>query len=135
MTTAYPDPRYGAMPPPPPGPPPPPAKKELNPLDVTLGIVLYSVALVLAACSAYATVFFAFAADSCSYGGKSCDYVGSGMGASWGGAALAVVTGAVMLPIAAWRRWPLWIWGVVPLILVIGGFLIGYSIVSAGISA
>ncbi|MFC3963650.1 hypothetical protein [Nocardia jiangsuensis] len=132
MTTAYPDPRYGAVPPP---PPPPPAKKELNPLDVTLGIVLYSVALVLAACSAYATIFFAFAADSCSYGGRSCDYVGSAMGASWGGAALAVVSGAVMLPIAAWRRRPLWIWGVVPLIFVIGGFLIGYSIVSAGISA
>lgn len=110
-------------------------KKELDPLDVTLGIVLYFVALVLAACSAYATIFFAFAADSCSYGGKSCDYVGSGMGASWGGAGLGVLVGAVMLPIAAWRRRPLWIWGVVPLILVIGGFLIGYRIVSAGISA
>ncbi|UGT59171.1 hypothetical protein [Nocardia asteroides] len=133
MTTAYPAPHeprfdYGRPP-----PPPPPGRRPLNAADTAIAIVLYALAFLLALCSVFATMFFAFAADSCTLG-RDCDFIGTGMIVSWGGAGLGVLVGAVMLPIAAWQRWPMWVWGVLSLALVVGGFGIGIGIVSGGLS-
>lgn len=123
----YPRPGHG-----PPGPPQRPVRPPLNPADVAIGVTLYALALVLAVCSGYLGLFFAFAADSCR-GDTDCGFVTDGMGLAWGGAALGVIVGAVMLPVAAWRHWWVWIWGVVPNILVIGGFVAGYLRISQAI--
>ncbi|MFB8276158.1 hypothetical protein [Nocardia colli] len=98
--------------------------------DLVLTIVLYSCAALLGVLAAYATIFFAFAADAC--GPKNCNdsYLGAAFIVSWGGTAVALVGSLVMIVIAGLKRWYMWYWPVLAAILIVASFAGGVALAS-----
>ncbi|KAA8890388.1 hypothetical protein F3087_03575 [Nocardia colli] len=98
--------------------------------DLVLTIVLYSCAALLGMLAAYATIFFAFAADAC--GPKNCNdsYLGAAFIVSWGGTAVALVGSLVMIVIAGLKRWYMWYWPVLAALLIVASFAGGVALAS-----
>ncbi|MFI6171081.1 hypothetical protein ACIBCN_30180 [Nocardia sp. NPDC051052] len=98
--------------------------------DLVLAIVLYSCAALLGLVAAYATLFFAFAADSC--GANNCNdgYLGAAFIVSWGGTALALVGSLIMIIVAGMKRWYMWYWPVLAAIMIVGSFAAGVALAS-----
>lgn len=98
--------------------------------DLVLTIVLYSCAAVLGMLAAYATIFFAFAADSCGPNNCNDSYLGAAFIVSWGGTALALVGSLVMIVVAGLKRWYMWYWPVLAALLIVGSFAGGVALAS-----
>ncbi|PXX65524.1 hypothetical protein DFR70_104589 [Nocardia tenerifensis] len=98
--------------------------------DVVFTIVLYCGAAVLGLLAAYATAFFAFAADACAYDNCREDYLGAAFVVSWGGTALALAGSLVMIIIAAVKRWSMWYWPVLAAVLIATSFATGLALAS-----
>ncbi|MFE3195176.1 hypothetical protein ACFXHA_39660 [Nocardia sp. NPDC059240] len=104
----------------------PAPQRSLRTWDVVLGWVLYAFAVPLGMFTAYITVFFAFAADSCS-SGVDCAYayVDWGIWLSWGGTAFALISALVMLLISTFKGWLMWYWPVLSMAMIIASFVGG----------
>ncbi|MFI6042159.1 hypothetical protein ACIA8C_11025 [Nocardia sp. NPDC051321] len=98
--------------------------------DLVLAIVLYSGAALLGLVAAYATCFFAFAADSCGANNCNDSYLGAAFIVSWGGTALALVGALIMIIVAAMKRWYMWYWPVLAAIMIVGSFAAGVALAS-----
>ncbi|WP_280479543.1 hypothetical protein [Nocardia asiatica] len=119
-------------PPPWPSHPGPPVRPDLRPpvrtWDVVLAVVLYCVAAVLGLAAAYFTVFFAFATDPCGPDDCRTGYLGWAFAVSWGGTALAIVGATGMLILAAVKRWYMWYWPVLAIVLIVASFSSGLAL-------
>ncbi|WP_174190170.1 hypothetical protein [Nocardia barduliensis] len=121
----------GSPPPRPPHPGPPVRPDLRQPVrtwDVVLAVVLYCVAAVLALAAAYFTVFFAFASDPCGPDNCRTDYLGWAFVVSWGGTAFAIVGVTGMLILAAVKRWYMWYWPVLAIVLIVASFCGGLAL-------
>lgn len=98
--------------------------------DLVLAIVLYSGAALLGLVAAYATCFFAFAADSCGANNCNDSYLGAAFIVSWGGTAVALVGSLVMIIVAAMKRWYMWYWPILAGILIVASFAGGVALAS-----
>ncbi|MEV6556735.1 hypothetical protein AB0M22_13525 [Nocardia sp. NPDC051756] len=98
--------------------------------DLVLTIVLYSGAAVLGMLAAYATVFFAFAADACGTNNCNDSYLGAAFIVSWGGTAIALVGSLIMIIVAGLKRWYMWYWPVLAALLIVGSFAGGVALAS-----
>ncbi|MGK8521176.1 hypothetical protein ACRS6B_06265 [Nocardia asteroides] len=109
---------------------PPAARQPMRTWDVVLAVVLYGVAVILGPAAAYFTVFFAFATDPCGPDDCRTGYLGWAFVVSWGGTAFAIVGATVMLIVAAVRRWYLWYWPVLAIVLTVASFGGGLALAS-----
>ncbi|WP_433660545.1 hypothetical protein ACQPW1_47800 [Nocardia sp. CA-128927] len=98
--------------------------------DLVLTIVLYSCAALLGLLAAYATVFFAFAADACGANNCNDSYLGAAFIVSWGGTALALVGSLIMIIVAGLERWYMWYWPVLAAVLIVASFFGGVALAS-----
>ncbi|MGY1945831.1 hypothetical protein [Nocardia asiatica] len=106
-----------------PGPPlRPDPRPPVRTWDVVLAVVLFCVAAVLGLAAAYFTVFFAFATDPCGPDDCRTGYLGWAFAVSWGGTALAIVGATGMLILAAVKRWYMWYWPVLAIVLIVASF-------------
>ncbi|NKY27958.1 hypothetical protein [Nocardia gamkensis] len=113
------------------GPARPPAEQRaVRTWDVVLAVVLYCVAAVLGLAAAYFTVFFAFATDPCGPDNCRTDYLGWAFVVSWGGTAFAIVGVTGMLILAAVKRWYMWYWPVLAIVLIVASFGGGLALAS-----
>ncbi|WP_040871171.1 hypothetical protein [Nocardia exalbida] len=120
---------------PPYGMPPVPARpaagqRAARTWDVVLAVVLYCVAAVLGLAAAYFTVFFALATDPCGLDNCRTDYLGWAFVVSWGGTAFAIVGVTGMLILAAVKRWYMWYWPVLAIVLIVASFGGGLALAS-----
>ncbi|MEU1547562.1 hypothetical protein [Nocardia sp. NPDC005745] len=109
---------------------PPAGQRAVRTWDVVLAVVLYCVAAVLGLAAAYFTVFFAFATDPCGPDNCRTDYLGWAFVVSWGGTAFAVVGVTGMLILAAVKRWYMWYWPVLAIVLIVASFGGGLALAS-----
>ncbi|WP_157129372.1 hypothetical protein [Nocardia amamiensis] len=108
--------------------PPVAGKQPVRAWDLTLAAVLYVGAVALGSAAAYFTVFFAFATDPCSYGTCRTEYLTWAFAVSWGGTALALLGTLAVLIVAAIRRWYLWFWPVLAMLLIVGSYCGGLAL-------
>ncbi|MBF6469909.1 hypothetical protein IU427_32825 [Nocardia beijingensis] len=108
----------------------PAGQRPVRTWDVVLAIVLYCVAAVLGSAAAYFTLFFAFATDPCGTDNCRTDYLGWAFAVSWGGTALAIVGVTGMLILAAVKRWYMWYWPVLAIVLIVLSFAGGLALTS-----
>ncbi|WP_063016719.1 hypothetical protein [Nocardia niwae] len=109
---------------------PPAGQRPVRTWDVVLAVVLYCVAAVLGLAAAYFTLFFAFATDPCGADNCRTDYLGWAFAVSWGGTALAITGMSGMLILAAVKRWYLWYWPVLAMMLIAASFAGGVALAS-----
>lgn len=105
-----------------------PARRTARTWDVILGWTLFGFACLIGLCAAYATIFFAFAADSCNDQTCNSDYIGLAFVVSWGGTAVALVGALVMLIVSTVKGWLMWYWPVIATAIVVGGFFAGFAL-------
>ncbi len=97
--------------------------------DLVLAIVLYVLAVAAGLLAASITPFFAMASDSCgAESGCREELATWGILVSWGGTAVALGGGLVMMILAAVKRWQIWIWPTLALVLVPVSFLVGMAL-------
>lgn len=108
--------------------PQPTPRPQQRTWDLVLTIVLYSCAAVLGMLAAYATIFFAFAADACGTNNCNDGYLGAAFIVSWGGTALALVGSLVMIVVAGLKRWYMWYWPVLAVLLIVASFAGGVAL-------
>lgn len=98
--------------------------------DLVLALVLYACAAALGLVAAYFTVFFAFATDPCSPNKCREGYLVAAFAVSWGGTALALLGSLVMIIVAAVKRWYMWYWPVLAMVLIVATFVGGAVLAS-----
>ncbi|MEU7630180.1 hypothetical protein AB0C34_09375 [Nocardia sp. NPDC049220] len=96
--------------------------------DLALAVVLYCAAAVLGMAAAYFTLFFAFAADSCTPDNCRSEYLTWGFAVSWGGTAFALLGSLALIIVAVVKRWYLWMWPVLAMVLIVGSFFGGAAL-------
>ncbi|WP_405159947.1 hypothetical protein OG203_26290 [Nocardia sp. NBC_01499] len=110
--------------------PPQPQQPQQRTWDLLLAIALYCAAALLGLLAAYATCFFAFAADPCSATNCRDGYLTAAFIVSWCGTALALLGSLTMIILAAIKRWYMWYWPVLAGVLIVISFATGVSLAS-----
>lgn len=102
-------------------------RKQVSAADIAISVVLFMFACGVGLVAAYATLFFAFASDSCGYQTCNDSYMTAAFAVSWGGTAFALVGSLVMIVVAAVRRTMMWIWPTLALVVIVGSFFLGVA--------
>ncbi|GAB2684364.1 hypothetical protein [Nocardia thraciensis] len=91
--------------------------------------MLYLLAALAGMFAASITPFFAMATDPCGYeSGCREELAMWGIFVSWGGTAVALGGGLAMMIVAAVRRWQMWIWPGLALVLIPLTFAVGLTL-------
>ncbi|MBF6296189.1 hypothetical protein IU459_01365 [Nocardia amamiensis] len=107
---------------------PRPGQQPVRTWDLVLAIVLYCAAAILGLTAAYFTLFFAFATDPCTPTTCRTEYLAWAFAVSWGGTGLALAGTFATLIVAVIKRWYLWFWPVLAMLLIIGSFCGGAAL-------
>lgn len=97
--------------------------------DVVCTAIAWSVLFMAAVAATWVSLFFAFATDSCS---GDCPPVPYGIDnwiypVTWGGIAVALTMGTFGPLISIWRRWYMFVWPAIALVIVIVSVVAGFA--------